>query len=357
MKLYDTGIYGLWFGHNYGSILTYFALAQTLSKNGHRCAMIENPLRTEDDVSSLRRSHPIKFARTHQNIAPLFRPDEMTKLNDLFDRFVIGSDQMWNYALSKPYGQSYFLDFANDDKKKYSYAVSFGQEIYNGPEEEIAPTAANLKRFDGISVRDGFSKKILQDTFGVSSSVVADPVFLCPRERYDGLIAEVRDLPIDLGEDYIFAYILDPNLVVGDNLSRIADELDIPVYVCFNESGDKMEFMRALGLRSKRVVCLEDPTVQEWLCLLKNSKAVLTDSFHGSCFSIIYNKPFVVKKNKKRGGLRFDQLLGSFGLTDCMIDNPCFFYEKVTSMEKLSDIQYNKDIELIRFSRDWIGRI
>lgn len=356
MKKFDIGIYGLWYGHNYGSIMTYYALSRALQSRGYSCAMIDNPLNTDLEIDSLRRSHPLRFAKDHYDIAPFYRLNEMNRLNEMFDSFLIGSDQMWNYSLSAPYQQSYFLDFVNDDKRKFSYAVSFGKDSYDGPADEIERIKKNLARFTDISVRDDFSKDILSRTFGIDSNVVADPVFLCSVEDYNELIKEIRDFQIS-GE-YIFAYILDPNIVIGDNLSRIADEMNIKIVVCFNESGDKTKFKEELGLHSENVICMDDPTAQEWLYLFKNSKFVLTDSYHGACFSIIFNKPFIVKKNIRRGGKRFDHLLKMFDLKDNMIDNPSMFFGKINSMGLDHSTNYDSlGDKIINYSKQWLERI
>ena len=83
-------------------------------------AMIRNPLETETNIDELHKAHPLVFAQNRYEITPLIPIDDMNQLNDYFDIFLIGSDQMWNYYLSKPYRQSYFLDFAYDDKIKIS---------------------------------------------------------------------------------------------------------------------------------------------------------------------------------------------------------------------------------------------
>lgn len=105
-KPYDVGVYGLWYGHNYGSIATYYALSKVLESMKLSCVMIRNPIGREVDIDSLANSHPLKFAREQYEVTPLYKLDEMYKLNDLCESFLIGSDQMWYYNLSRPYGQS-----------------------------------------------------------------------------------------------------------------------------------------------------------------------------------------------------------------------------------------------------------
>jgi len=349
MKKYDVGIFGLWYGHNYGSIITYYALSEVIRSMGYSFAMIKNPLGANIDVNTLRRSHSIKFAAEHYDITPLLRLSEMNKLNESIDRFVLGSDQMWNYGLSKPYKQSYFFDFVNDDKIKIAYATSFGKDKYTGPDDEKIVTRTNLERFSAISVRDYFSHDILSNDFGVKSDIVLDPVFLCPVEKYDELIAEAEGFSVN--EKYYFAYILDPNETIGKNLEAVAKESGRKIIVVFNEGGDKEKLKAALNVKSDRIEFLTEPTVQEWLYLYKNAEFVLTDSFHGTCFSIIFRRPFIVLKNVGRGGNRFPHLLRSFGLLDRMIERSSDFYAKYMETGN-SEINYDAAFQKCRAERE-----
>ncbi len=354
MKHYDVGIFGLWYGHNYGSIITYFALSKVIESLNLSYAMIRNPLETEINIDELHRSHPLVFAKDRYNITPLLSISEMYQLNDFFDSFLIGSDQMWNYYLSNPYRQSYFLDFAFDDKLKIAYATSFGLSEYVGPPDEKEITEKNLHRFNKISVRDDFSQRICKEEFNISADLLLDPVFLCPVEKYEELIAEV-DFKVD--EGYIFAYVLNPNEIIGHELEIIAETVNCRLIVVFDFAGDKELQKKSLNISSKLVEYIILPDVREWLYLLKNSKFVLTDSFHGTCFSIIFNKNFVVLKNDARGGSRFPFILNEFGLLSHMIENGDEFSDKYFELEG-SFIDYSvvwKNIEELKsYAYNWL---
>ena len=186
-KKYDVAVYGLWYGNNYGSMITYYALSKVLESMHLTYAMIKNPLGANVDVNQLCRSHPLRFAAEQYEITPLLRLNEMGKLNDSFDTFLLGSDQMWNYYLSQNYKQSYYFDFAADEKNKVAYGTSFGLNRFVGPEDEKKRVYQNLHRFQAISVRDDFSKNICDKNFDISATIVSDPVFLCPVEKYQEL--------------------------------------------------------------------------------------------------------------------------------------------------------------------------
>ena len=335
MAKVDVGIFGLWYGNNYGSIITYYALAKLLESMGKTYRMIRNPLGSNVDIDSLERSHPLRFAKEKYQMTKLRPLSRMHELNQFFDAFLIGSDQMWNYHLSRPYKQSYYLEFADDDKIKIAFGTSFGKEHYNGPDEEKPVTEKNLKRFDAIAVRDDFSKRICEEEFGVAAETVLDPVFLCDRSAYEELIAEVNNFRIE--ENYIFAYILDPNAAIGECLRKIAEKSQKKVIVVFNQSGDKIRLRDALEINDDNFMFLLNPTVKEWQYLFCHAQYVVTDSFHGSCFSIIYRKPFAVLKNNGRGGSRFNWLLGGFDLLDRMAETP----EQLTAIfENAGEIDY-----------------
>lgn len=340
-KRYDVGIYGLWYGNNYGSMITYYALSKIMEKMGKTYAMLRNPLGRQIDLNTLRRSHPLRFGFAHYDITDLYPLSRMKEHNKHFDAFLLGSDQMWNWYLSKPYGQSYFLDFVDDDKLKIAYATSFGQERYLGPAEDKEITKVNMKRMDAVSVRDDFSKRICEQDFDVPAELVMDPVFLCDRQNYDALIGE-SDFHID--EPFIFAYILDPNPEIGDTLRRAAEQTGLPIYVIFNEDDDKQRCKERLNVADEKIRYLEDAPLQEWLYMFCNASFVLTDSFHGTCFSVIFEKSFVVLKNSARGGQRFPYLLGTLGLMDYMVESP----EQMLDKFNLLGVDHKIDYQSVR---------
>lgn len=141
-----------------------------------------------------------------------------------------------------------------------SYATSFGKDTYIGPPEEKVITEKNLKRFDAISVRDDFSKRICENDFNIKAELVLDSVFLCPIEKYEQLIDEVLDF--EIVDDYIFAYILDPNQEIGKALTQISDETDIKIIVVFNQTGDMDALRNQLEINTDKIQFLNHVTVK-----------------------------------------------------------------------------------------------
>ena len=217
--------------------------------------------------------------------------------------------------------QFYFLGFADDKSKKISYATSFGIK-YNATEEEKRITKENLRRFDGISVRDQLSLNILKNNFHIKNAVeVCDPTLLCNISDYYRLLNHVQ---IKYNEEYLLAYVLDPNPEIGHRLEELSIKMKIKVVILLNispkiwEENKKNLSLNGNGyLEIKNIVNLN-----EWLWYFNNSNAVFTDSYHGTIFSIIFKKPFITLKNKKRGEERFDSLLKPLKLMHRLFKTP-----------------------------------
>lgn len=348
---YDIGIYGLWYGHNYGSQLTYYALRHTLRAMGNSVIMIENPLgQNTYEMEHQDETGPYGFAKRHEYaVSELLPLDQMYKLNAICSKFVIGSDQMWNYVLSRSYKQTYFLDFVQDEKIKISYATSFGKMKYGGSEKDRELTIKNLERFSALSVRDDFSKEILEYDFHIPATRVLDPVFLCDRSVYENLLVE---LPEEYQGDFIFAYILDPNKVIGRVIQNIAEKTDMRVVIVLDLGGNKEEQIKKLELSNPNVAVWNKPTAEQWLTCIKKSRFVLTDSYHGTIFSTIFRKPFVVKKNLNRGTRRFDDLIHTLSLENYMVKNAVELGKKFDELGLDHQIDYEVVEKLLAKERD-----
>lgn len=347
-KHYDVGIYGLWYGDNYGSQITYYALKNVIQDLGYSVVMISNPLdsKGEKDIDDLISAHPYQFAsRQNYEATETFSLDEMAQLNDVCDCFVLGSDQMWNYDLSRAYEYSYFFNFVTDENIKISYATSFGKVKYTAPDsykEKIGPL---LKRFQGLSVRDNFSKDILRQEFGIESIELLDPVFLCKIEYFMELIIKREQL--SLKEEYIFAYILDPNEQIGIELSKVAQESGKDVIVIFDLAGNIEEQIQRLGKVDEHVTIWNKPTVEMWLSALYHSEFVITDSFHGMCFSTILKKKYIARPNGRRGSVRFFNLANLLGTRKCLVKEFDKIYDKFCERK---DIEINYAVVAKRIS-------
>lgn len=213
--------------------------------------------------------------------------------------FCVGSDQTWNIEYNSGLDPVYFLSHVPDGCKKISLAASFGRESIS--DEEAALTRPLLEGFEAISVRESSSVCIL-DGMGLTGSVaLKDPVLLCNPELWKGL-SESVSTPCE--GDYILVYMLNSNSGMCDYASRIAEDLGIQ---CLSVSFSPLKRSR----KGVRDVCLPRP--EEWLALFRGARLVVTDSFHGTCFSLLFGKPMVVFDPPKYS-VRLRDVLNDFGL-------------------------------------------
>ena len=329
-KKYDFGIIGLWYGENYGSISTYYALHQTIKKMGYSILMISNPL-GHTERKNLDKSSPYKFGELFYNISEKKSLDKLKEFNKVCKGFLVGSDQLWNVGLSRPYKQMYFLGFADDDCKKISYGTSFGKP-YKGTKEEKKISISNLRRFNKISVRDELSYDICKNNFGLKDiTQVCDPTLLCDLSDYEALvnISKVKE-----SEPYLLAYILDPNSEIGHRLEKLSVDKNMKIIIIFDKPHKKFQInKKKINLTGKgNIVIKENIDILDWMWYYNHAKSVFTDSFHGTIFSIIFKKPFITLKNEKRGSERFISLLKPLGLIhrlfdeeDCITNNSYLF--------------------------------
>ena len=344
-KSNDVCIVGPWYGRNYGSMLTYYALHEVVKNMGYNILMVNDPLETYNIIYN--KIYPKSMMSYLYNVSQNKNLKQLYELNEECKCFLTGSDQLWNVYLSRPLKQFYFLGFVDNINKKLSYATSFGIE-YQGTEKEKVITKSNLQRFDGISVRDELSLNITKEIFGIKNVVkVCDPTFLCNISDYLKLANKVH---MNNSEKFLLAYILDPNPEIGDRLEKLSVDKNIKVIIILDYPPDIWEKNKELlFLKGRGNVELKATVeVNEWLWLYNNSKAVFTDSFHGTIFSIIFKKPFITLRNIRRGGERFFSLLNPLKLKNRLFETPeCInsnyeLFDKIdysTPLEKLNEIK------------------
>lgn len=328
---YDVGIFGVWSGCNYGSIATYYALNQIVSSMGKTVLMIDKPILTDDDVE-LKETHSRRFAREHYNISKQYKLNQMQALNGLCDAFLIGSDQVWNYGISKNFGKAFYLDFADDEKKKIAYGVSFGHGVDFAPDKERKIISEYMSRFDGIGTREADGVRICKEDYGIRAQQVLDPVFLADPQIYDPLIEKASQK--EEGE-FIVTYILDPSPEKRKAILHLQKEFGNVKVI------NLLEGLPWLFEKNKKLMdlpnCIENLQVEDWLYYLKNAKFVLTDSCHGASFALIFRKKFIAITNKARGFSRFQSLAQLFKFEDHLISNP---NDILTNPKLLAPINY-----------------
>lgn len=309
----DTGVATMWFGYNYGAILTSYALYQILEEMGKRPVLLDySPLYgvgkfTEADgmARAFMRRHSIGFT------APLEGDEAYDALNDTLDTFIIGSDQVWRWRYTARCGLAYFLDYVRGDRRKVAFASSFGIETEERPEESVQRATCCLHAFDAVSVREKSGVDILRELYGIEGEWVLDPVFLCRMEDYDALCAcaERQEAP------YVLSYVLEPDDAIRRHIATISAELGAQAVNMVDAQEDFDEMQRRFGTGQ----IARDVSPEQWVQNIRHCDFFITDSFHGVCYALMFNRPFLCVAPPTRGRTRFDSLLGLLGLQRCML--------------------------------------
>ena len=224
--------------------------------------------------------------------------DALVEAAEYLDRIIVGSDQVWNPAVTGG-DTAYYLDFCPDEKK-VSYAASFGVSRL---EEDFADRVRPLlSAIPSLSVREEAGRDIVAHLTEREAKVVLDPTFLLTREDWRSLAAK-RPLAT---RPYIFSFIFNPNAENTAFRDRLARETGLPVLTIsdnpFSRSSETSLLARGVG-------------PSEFLRLIMDASYVVTDSFHGTALSILLNRPFFVTLSTKTNS-RLETLLSRLSLSD-----------------------------------------
>lgn len=189
------------------------------------------------------------------------------------DCYISGSDQVWN--LNKERSPYRFLDFGNDTVRRYSYAASMSS--YSLSDEEQKYFIERLQRFSGLSIREKSVCEYIQSFTGYKCHTNLDPVFLLGKGKWEKLAQEPK-----IQGRYILCYAVLGNPSLQKVIDKLKREMKLPVVILQSSSvkharGDKYVF---------------DAGPREFLGLIKNAFYIVTTSFHGTAFSVIFEKPF-----------------------------------------------------------------
>lgn len=325
------GLLTLPFNNNYGGYLQAYALMTILKQMGHNVELIyrrhnrrhllfrlkyvaitvikllighsRGPILPNQELEHRNRGvNMMSFVDKHisPKTKPLYSTPELTKeCKGKYDAIIVGSDQVWrpDYV---PNIENYFLDFVRDEKIiKVAYAASFGNCCPNYTYIERKICGELLGRFDAVSVREESGIDVI-DKFRWNVArkpiVVLDPTMLLDRQHYKSLVTSKC-----VDEKYILSYVLDASENANMLTKQLCRELNLKEY-------------RIIDSSKKGKPGYTCPSIETWLEGFMNAEHVITDSFHGAVFSILFNKPFVVCVNKDRGADRFYTLLRHFDL-------------------------------------------
>ena len=304
---FDIGLVGIYTMNNFGGALTNYALYKVLVGMGYKVMLIERPLNSRREPLSMKIYDRDPFP-DHDKSDLYQNKESMRVLNGCCDAFIVGSDQLFHINQYADFSEWMTLDWVKDSKKKISYAASFGHDVFTGSEDVRSEMSYFMKKFDKFSVREKSGILLAKDLFGVDAEWVLDPIFLCDPCHYHEISA-----PHEPRDEYISAYILDMTYGKKTVLDHVRSELNIP-YELYSEFEFETDEFHEFGCD---ITCA---SIDKRLESMINSKLIITDSFHGLCFAIIFKKPFVVFRNRLRGATRFESLMSLLGIEDRLVD-------------------------------------
>ncbi len=239
-----------------------------------------------------------KFENEHLKFSPVrYRRDNIASCAERYENFLVGSDQVWNPALTNG-DMSYFLDFISDDGKKLSYAASMGTADF--PKEYEKPCTDLISSFSCVNVREKSSAQALKAA-GINANSVLDPTLMLNKEHWMRFVGERPHK-----RKYIFMYMPPSDAESVRKIRAYAKENNFDVFRF--QKGIKPTY----GFKTLNTL---SPT--EFLTWLYHSELVISGSFHGVCFSVLFEKKFLAfsSPTKNLTG-RIDDLLSDLCLTE-----------------------------------------
>ena len=300
--------------NNYGGVLQNYALQRVLLGFGHQvvtfdCDRKKTPLwmylcswlksflflfipgkrRPFAKISFAKERHPIFESFIEKNIYKTRKIPSFSCLKnkiDDFDVLVVGSDQIWRPKYAPNIEDAFLAFVKNDHVRRICYAVSFGVDRWEFSPRQTEKCGFLAKKFDAISVREKTGIDLCRNYLGVDSTCVLDPTLLLKKTDYEMLC---DDVPVEK-DLFLAAYVL------GET-----DEIKI---LCDNIAKEKK--LKVRWFSADKMASISIP---EWISMFRDASYVVTDSFHGTVFSIIFDKEFKCVFNESRGSARFESLL------------------------------------------------
>lgn len=239
------------------------------------------------------------FAERYFNLTDkrYYNSNDMKELNQKFDVFICGSDQIWNLDCTQGVEPAYFLKFADKNKLKIAYAPSLAHVKFAKNYDEDLKEA--IKDIDYISVREKSTLPLIQSLTEKKIEVVLDPTLLLDAEDYNSIVGKQS-----INEKYIFVYMLEYNASLVNYCNDFAKKHNIKVVYIANKKFSGLKGENAFGV---------GPDM--FLEYIKNAEYVVTNSFHATVFSIIFNKKFITFTTKKSSSRMVD-LLNNLGIPE-----------------------------------------
>lgn len=274
------GVIGLEHSQNIGNNLLKYAIFIKLKEFGFNPFIIGKRIKNDN----------ITFIKNSVNLIIINQSFSEVRKDD-YDILIVNSDQTWRKS-SDLYDIA-FLKFAEKwEKPKFIYGASWGVDTWTFSKKDERIAKHLLKNFTGISLREKGSIKFIEKHLGIKPSLVLDPTFLIDKKYYINLIKNFKN-DIFLNKNFIFIYTLTDSKQIRDYIKKIKENSNYKFY---------------------KITINTQEQIKKFIYGIINCKATITDSYHGTIFSIIFNKPFISFVYKSRGKERFNTLGEVFAL-------------------------------------------
>ncbi len=361
--------------YNYGGYLQCYALMETLRNMGHEVYYLQRedavsiPVLkfTVDKVKQLmehvglnsllylfeKKTNSGLFYKTKnfrdftkqriKTCSPVLRSSKEVMnfcKNYHIDAYITGSDQIWRKTYMRSINDA-FLGFAPKDALKIAYAPSFGTDEWDFNDDETKFIEKQLNTFKAISLREESGLNLLQSNvnLAIKPSVVLDPTFLLPRDRY---LQMAKNEPVRQG---VLTYILNQDAQKRQVIDAFCEKQNLAQYSVINPKTNTNVVAGGQGY-----------SVEQWIAGFRDASYVLTDSFHATVFSIIFNKPFWVFENKSRGNSRIQNILRIFGCEDRLVHSDMDL-EDINWEHAINWDKVDKQMEmLIAYSKEYLEK-
>lgn len=358
--------------YNYGGMLQGYALHRVITEMGKTCDIVSyNASENSNPVypSIIQQSKQYGFSSIVQKIcekcvgkfrfliggilskreslfdefmkhgasAEVYTDKTLKKLNNEYEMFISGSDQIWNPNAVR---SLYLQEFVSDEKQKIAYAASIGRDRFSKLEIDVLVPA--IKQFDFLGVREKTAKDLLSQYIEKNIQIVIDPTMLLSAKEWEKISAKRL-----VNENYALFYFFSDSLRIRNEVKNFCIDRNLKeVFIPYAKQEFNFNDRKGEGIR------LYDAGPAEFISAIKYADYVFTDSFHGAVFSIIHGKQFFVFERNKAGHVsmnsRLHDLLDSFDLNNRLID-----VEHINDIYTLNPIEYVQVFKRLRkFKKD-----
>lgn len=336
--------------YNYGGNLQAYALCEFLNQNNYDAEQIAF-IRYESVITKIkktiiamlnfvhlktnyyinkRKRALLKFNKNDIRHSKVYKEKELNKINNLYDAFITGSDQVWHPSAICG---AYLLNFANEEKIKLSYAASISKNELTVQEKEMFKKS--LKDYNAISVRENKAIELLQNETDLAIEKVLDPTLLLDKNFWNNFCEEKK-----INDKYLFCYFLGENINARNIATEYAKKHNLKIVTLPNLLGTKRQCDKNFG-----DIKLYDVNPRQFAYLIKHSELVFTDSFHGSVFSLIFEKELFIFNRDKSNSMssRIYDLCNLFDINNHFCDT----IEKcnLNYINKIERINYNQEFK------------